>query len=350
MGDEAREEVPSVATRGGGRWVRIGLALGALGIGAWALRWILQGGAVVWTDVARRFWLPDAALGWVESEGRWVWLGLDGLVVALALLAATLGLTLGARRLARGSERRRSARLLRSLAALGAGSLMLVPVLPMWALVSGLPPESAERLLPSNPSAAAPPQQTAGPFPVPGGRWVLVETPASHLVARIAAGGETFEGRFGPLSAELVLDAAVLERTRATLRVPAASLDTGIELRNTHARGYLESETHASITLALPQIDFIRCQGASCAFSTSAELTLIGRAIPVTLTGTSVVIDEGTRRALGVTARHALLVTASFELPLALTPLDRSDFDADTIPLSGRIVLVPANAAPENAL
>src|SRR5262245_41270010 len=126
MGSDRASDEPSARAS---RWVRIGLVLGALGVAAWALRWLLQGGAGVWTDSARSFWVPDPTLGWVESERSWVWLGLDGLWITATIVFGTWVVQALAARLA---GRARLARVLRGLAVVGAGVAMLTPVLPAW--------------------------------------------------------------------------------------------------------------------------------------------------------------------------------------------------------------------------
>jgi len=183
-------------------------------------------------------------------------------------------------------------------------------------------------------------------LPAPSGRWVIAQGAQSLLVARIAAGGETFDAKLAPVIGVVELEPAALSRSRARFEVPAASIDTGIDLRNGHARGYLRADAHPTIALVVPTLDAVDSGGATRSFTTRGELSMMGKQLEVALTGTLVVLDEAKRRELGVPESHALLVSASFTLAVTAAGLDRDNFDADDITLSGRFVLVPEGAVP----
>lgn len=334
-------------SRGVGSWSRLGLVLGGIGVVLWAARLVTQGDVVVWTDIARGFWVPDPTLGWVETHERWVWLGLDGLGVAAGVVIGASALAWLARRLGGRQGQGRLAAVLGTLALVGAGVSAAVPALPVWAFVSGLPPAGAERLLPNAPLPQAAPAvvKAEEPLPVPSGRWVVAPSTHNLLVARVAAGGETFDARFAPVRGEVTLEPAALERSRARLEVPAGSIDTGIDLRNGHARGYLGAEQHPTIALSIEGLDAVEGGGATRTFSGRGALGILGRQLEVPVTGTLTALDEAASAALGVTGGPALLVSAGFSVAVTAAGLDRDNFDADAITLNGRFVLVPEGAA-----
>jgi polyisoprenoid-binding protein YceI len=338
--------------------LKIGFAAGALGVLLWGLRWILQGsrdGVVVYSDIARAFWVADPTLGWVETQQRWVWLGLDGLGLVVGLLVGAVTMHVLARRHAAAAasgrpglgQRAWLGKTLRGLALAGAAALIVAPVLPVWAFVSGFPPEGAERLLPSKAAPVASTEVGAKveALAAPAGEWTVVEVPANLLVARITAGGETFDGKFTGVTGSVQLDPAELARSSATFEVKSASVDTGVELRNKHAREYLDAEKFATIRLVVPALTKVDGAGARRDLSATGRVEMMGRVIDVALTGAIAVLDAAQRKELGVSAPEALLVTASFQLPIAKTALDRSDFDGDALTLNGRFVLAKKTQA-----
>ena len=60
-------------------------------------RWLAQGSGNVYTDLGKRFYVPDPALGWRLAPPGPVWLGLDsigalaGATVAIAVASLVLG-------------------------------------------------------------------------------------------------------------------------------------------------------------------------------------------------------------------------------------------------------------------
>ena len=328
---------------GARRWLAIGLTLGLVGGVAWLARWLIQGEGIIYTDIARAFWVPDATLGWVETSERWVWLGLDGLAIVTAVVIGTammlyLGLKLARREAGRAVK---IAKVMRGVAMLGAGVAMLAPIMPAWAFVSGMPPQGAVRLLPETKLVAAAPDSVAPTLAVTAKQWVAANVPATLVVAQIAAGGETFDAKFGPLTATLQMDPAALATTSGKFEVPAATINTGVELRNTHAAGYLEAEKFPTIAVTVVKVGQLQASGTGVGFTADGEVALMGKSLPVVMTGTVVALDVGKRSELQVNAPEALLVTVSFKLKIAQTLLKRENFDADELTLTGRIVLVP---------
>lgn len=339
-------------------WVQVGVTLGVLGLALWGLRWLLQGGDVVWTDTGRSFWVPDPLQGWVETTDRWVWLGLEGLGAVFGVVVGTLAMLLAARKASNPIITKAATVASR----LGAVVAMAAPILPVWAFLSGSPPAGAERLLPLHVAAqpagqggaAAAPGAVAGPVPgfeVSAGTWEVLGSRANLLAARVAAGGETFDAKFSPLSGEVTLVPDELAKSRARFSVPATSVDTGVPLRNTHAQGYLSAETHKDIALTIESLATVgRGERAEVrAFTSEGRLDFMGGSLRVPVTGTLTVLTEAERKELGVEAAQAILVTASFVLPVLETALDRSNFDTDTIPLTARLVIAPVSPGAKAA-
>ncbi|MFO0748409.1 MAG: YceI family protein [Myxococcota bacterium] len=306
--------------------MKVGLALAALGAALWLARWLVQGESTIYTDVARRFYVADATLGWVQTPASWVWLGLEGLGAIVGVLVGTGAMAFAARRFAAG----KLGRVARVLAMAGAALGCLAPVLPAWAWFSGLPPADAEIVLPDRP---APIPRSA--TPIQARRLVVApNAAASLLVVRIAAGEETFDARFGPVTGSVDLDTRA-----ASIAVPAASIETGVGLRDSHAKGYLEADKFATIALAVHDIAL----GKDGELTAKGDLALMGRSIPVALKGTASVLAEAQRKELGIGAAEAVLTNASFDVSIATTALDPKNFDADRLVVTVRLVLVPAS-------
>lgn len=313
---------------------RVGLGVGAAGVAAWAARWALQGGDTFWTDVARRFYEPDATLGWVLGEASWVWLGAEGLIAAGGVVLGAGSLMWLGGRLGR---RPKLARAVRVLATLGALVCLAVPALPLWAFVSGTPPAGATLVMPESGADAG--QPPAPPFEPQARRWRVAEAARGGLVAvRIEAGNETFDARFTPVTGALELELGRPSASVATLSVPAASIETGVALRDDHARGYLRATEHPTITLAGRAFRL----APDGRFVASGEVVLMGRTISTPVEGRVVMLDAAQRADVGVQADEAMLATATFVVRVSETPLERSNFDSDRLVVTARVVLVPA--------
>lgn len=346
------ENNAKVGFAGSPGWVRVGLALGGLGLVLWGVRWLVQGADTVYTDVAKAFWVEGTRGVWVETTDRWVWLGLEGLGAVVAVVVGTAAMLWLSGRVKKPLLMKAST----ALSRVGAIVAMLTPALPAWAFISGMPPAGAERLMPLAPIAAAPTDSKAGagaapaelvPFDLPTGAWALADTKTNLLTARVVAGGETFDAKFGPLTGSVDL-AADLKGSKAGFTVPSTSVDTGIELRNSHAQGYLLADQHATIGLSIPRLATVGA-GADPEtrnFETEGELSFMGKTLTLKVTGSLTKLSKDEMSGLGVNAPLALLVNASFTLPVKSTPLDPKNFDTDQIPLSARLVLVPAAPKP----
>lgn len=334
-----------VEQAGSPKWVKVGIALGAFGLALWGLRWFLQGADTIYTDTARAFWVPGPRAVWVETTDRWVWLGLEGLGAVLAIVVGTASMLWLAGRV-KGPALKKTAT---ALSRVGAVVAMAAPVFPAWAFVGGFPPAGAERLLPLA-AAPVPPSPSAGPavaFDLPAGPWTVANSTTNLLAARVSAGGETFDAKFGPLTGTVDL-AAELTASKAGFTVPSTSVDTGVELRNSHAQGYLKADQHATIGLTLGKLDTVSAgaDSATRQFTATGELSFMGKTLNVPVTGTLSQLDTKDRSELGVDAPQALLVNASFVLPVKSTALDPANFDTDQIALTARLVLIPGGKRP----
>jgi len=309
------------------RAVPAGLVVGLLAAGLWLARWLAQGPGTMWTDTARRFYVPDATLGYVTTEATWVWLGLDGLGVIVGLVVGTLALV----PLVRWTEGRGISKVLRFLALCGGALLFLAPLVPAWAFVSGTPPAGAELTMQGG-GATHP----SGPLAVSARHFVVADNVKANLLAvRIDAGGETFDARF-----EALAGTAALDPLQATLVAQAGSIQTGVALRDQHAREYLMVEQHAAITLTLH--DIVLANDGS--YTAKGDCTLLGKTLPVAVTGTLGALDATQRKDLGIEAPEALLANGTFTVSIKATPLDPKNFDSDQLVVTARVALVPSAA------
>ncbi|PKN58818.1 MAG: hypothetical protein CVU56_03905 [Deltaproteobacteria bacterium HGW-Deltaproteobacteria-14] len=328
-----------------------GLALASAA--ATGLRYGLQGTGNIYTNTARAFYLEDPILGWSVAPERWVWLGLDalGAVVAVALgtLAAAWLTGALARRHRAGHIGRTWPKLALVAFWLGAALCLATPVVPIAAFASGAPPAEALAHMPTAPAAPALPRTTtatADPaaWPdLPAGAWVV--TPhgdANTVIAQIAAGEETFDARFGPVSGAITVDPTDLTRAHGEVTVPAASIDTGIALRSKHASDDLRVTEHPAIGLRFGGLTRLARDGAGrFRFEGTAAFTLMGTTLDLPITGSVTRLTAAARAELGLEAAEAILIQARLEVPLARTPLGTKDFDKDTIAVSARFILAP---------
>lgn len=330
----------------------IGLALASAA--ATGLRYGLQGTGNIYTNTARAFYLEDPILGWSVTRERWVWLGLDALGVVLAVALGTIAVAWLAGALARRHRAGRIGRTWPKLALvafwMGAALCVVTPVVPIAAFASGAPPADALANMPAAPATPAlppPTKATTGPaaWPdLPAGAWtVSPHGEANTVIAQIAAGEETFDARFGPVSGEITLDPTDLTRARGEVTVPAASIDTGIALRTKHASDDLKVTEHPTIALRFDGLTRLAEDGAGrLRFEGAATFTLMGTAVDIPITGSVTRLNAAARAQLGLSVAEAILVQARLEVPLARTPLGTEDFDRDTISVAARFILAPA--------
>jgi hypothetical protein len=317
----------------------VGVTAGLVGVGLWSWRLFAQGEFLIWTDPARGFYLDDPDLGLVPTADRWLWLGLDGLAVIVGLLAATgLGLALSrGDRTSHGGLRRlvMRASLLTGLA------LLAAPVLPILAASEGLPPEGVLAHLSATdiaPAASGASEVIA--LPVPGGAWQLV--PGSGLVvAKVTAGGDTFDVRFGGLEGSLSVDPSDLAASTVTLSVDAKTADAGIPLRSKHAQEMLKAEEFPAIRLQSGALLTRRLPVGPVRWEGKVRVTVAGREIEADASGELRLLGPAGRAKLGVAANEALMVEGRVMLAAAGFAADPATFEGGVIPIATRAVFVP---------
>jgi len=124
--------------------------------------------------------------------------------------------------------------------------------------------------------------------------------------------------------------------------VDVASVDTGIELRSTHARDeYLLAGQFPKITVALDRVIAANQAGpGAIRFRAHGTLTLIGKTHSIEVTGTMKKPDAAALARLQLSG-DVLLVQAEFPVVIQETALakDAGDFDDDKIPIQVSLVM-----------
>jgi polyisoprenoid-binding protein YceI len=315
-----------------------------LALAASVARWLLQGSNNLYTTSDKRFYLPDPDLGWRIAAESPMWLGLDS-VAALAGYTAALGVVAWFVR-----QRETQGQSFRA-GRLGLWGLSLVTlVLPLWAFASGTRPEGAREALPDGVIGPAPGGFEGSLAGLPAGTYELVPGSQSSITARIKAGGEEFDATFaGNLAGTVLFDPGNLEApVSGRVRVDAASIDTGTDLRSEHAASedYLDAAKYPEIALEIVRLTSTR-QGASASeivFWADGALTLMGKRIEVPVQGTVRALDEAGRQRIGST-KPAIVVTGELTLMLADSPLSPKDFDRDRIPIRATLILAQTSSA-----
>ena len=314
----------------------------AVALVAGGVRWLMQGSGNLYTATSKRFYTPDPDLGWRVAKGGPVWLGLE---VLAAIAAVTVG-TLGVAWLIRRWERKRGTPVGWARAVVGVGSALTLAV-PILAFASGFGPANGRESLPSGATAAAPTAGIEGTLAVPAGRYLVVPHDGTAITAKVSAGQETFDARFGRgLDGYLDGDLGDLTKPLAVaVSVDAAVVDTGVDMRSTHAREkYLAAAKFPRIALTIDKLIAARQDGpALVAFRAAASLDFLGEKLPVEVTGNLRVADAAARSRLGFAAAdQVLLVSADLAITVKGSGLRGSaaSFDDDRIPITVSLVLV----------
>lgn len=313
----------------------------AVAVGAGGARWAMQGSGNVYTAVHKRFYVPDPDLGWRVQAGGPLWLGLEVLGI---LLAITVG-ALGAAWLIRRWERKRGTPVRWARAVVGVGGVLPI-VVPIFAFATGFGPDAGRETLPAGATAAAPTEGIEGRLALPAGRYQVVAHVGSAITAKVSAGQETFEARFGGgLDGGWEGDPSDLARPfTAAVSVDASSVDTGVDMRTSHAKEkYLAVAKFPRIGLTIEKLVAARQDGpAQIAFRAAARLDFLGEQLPVEVTGNLRVPDRDGRVRLGVGAdTPTLLVSADLAITVKGSGLRGSadSFDADRIPITVSLVM-----------
>ncbi len=127
-----------------------------------------------------------------------------------------------------------------------------------------------------------------------------------------------------------------------TFTVAAKGVDTGIAMRSEHARDeYLHAAKHPTVGFTLTRTVAVRQDGDALVFRGAGSIALMGKDLPVEVTGTMRAPDAAGRTRLGLAERKVLVVQADFSFKISESPLavDRSSFDADLVPIHVSLVL-----------
>lgn len=307
------------------------LPAGALLASAW--RWLAQASGNVWSKWSLHVYVPDPVLGWRRTADGLPWIGLDLLGALAAALAAVVVAALWVRR--RETARGELAPRLRVALEIAAAVPMCVPI---WAFTGGAIPDGAREHRPEGAIAV-----TAGGIEgsldgLPAGRYQVIAHPDAAVAAKLVAGGEAFEARFsGDLEGFWVADPADLSQPmQAQVSVAAASVATGIDLRNEHARGDLKVEEHPRIAFSLTGLRAAEPRGAGeIAFEADGRVELVGRTHDVAATGTLRRVTDELRARFELSGeRPAILVQASLSLNLEDTAIGNDGtFDTSDVPV-----------------
>jgi len=301
-------------------------------------RWGLQGSDNLYTQPARRYYVPDPDLGWRAITDGPPWLGLELLGIVLAI---TGGVLVGAW-LVRRLERARPRRGWRAALWIAGVPTLLVPA---WAFAGGFGPGSARDQLPIA-NAAAVFDGLAGALDAPAGTWAVITHAGSAITAQVSAGGEAFDARFaGDLVGTWTGDPRDLAAPMvADVSVATASVDTGVAMRSKSVReDYLDAATYPAITFTLTALQAARPAGDAIELRANGAVGLAGRRHAVTITGSLRLLDDTARRRLALDpATPAMLLEADLSLPISETVLaaDAGDFDGDLIPVHASLILV----------
>ena len=311
------------------------------------VRWQLQGSHNLYTALHKRFFIPDPDLGWQISPRHPVWLGLEicAVIAAIAVGLAIAGWWIGRRESRLG---RRATGLRRAAWLIGALPLAV----PIVAFASGGGPANGLDTLPAS-TIHGIESGIVGIIDAPAGRYEVVAHAGTSITAHVKAGGETFDARLGSPTGGIrgAWQGDPHDLTQpigGEISVDAATVDTGIDLRSSHARDeYLHVDQHPRISVALDRVLAASQTGAnSIAFRAHGTLGLIGKTHDIEITGTMKKPDAAALARLGVassggSAGDVLLVQADFDLSIKDSALasDAKDFDGDRIPVHVSLVL-----------
>jgi polyisoprenoid-binding protein YceI len=301
------------------------------------VRWQMQGSRNVWTAFDKRFYIPDPDLGWRVAKTHAIWLGLEACLVIAGIAAALV--------VAGWIIRRREARLGRRSTGLRAATWVLAGLplaVPIAAFASGAGPAGAVDSLPES-TIRGIESGIVGSLDAPAGRYEVVEHAGTSIIANLSAGKETFDARFGGIRGAWQGNPHDLTQPiGGEVSADAASVDTGIALRTTHAREeYLHVDKFPRISFAIDRVLAAKPSGpGALAFRAHGTLGLIGKTHSIEVTGTLKKPDAAALTRLGLSG-EILLVQADFEIAIKETALagDAGDFDGDRIPIHVSLVM-----------
>jgi polyisoprenoid-binding protein YceI len=221
--------------------------------------------------------------------------------------------------------------------------------LPLLAFASGGGPPNAVDTLPAS-TIQGIESGIVGIIDAPAGSYEVVAHPGTSITAHLSSGHEAFDARFtgagGGIRGRWQGDPHDFTRpVTAEISVDAASVDTGIDLRSTHAREeYLLADKFPKISVALDRVIAANQAGAGAIrFRAHGTLSLIGQTHSIEVTGTMKKPDAAALARLHLTdlGGDVLLVQAEFPVVIKQTALakDAGDFDGDQIPIQVSLVM-----------
>lgn len=301
-------------------------------------RWRMQGSQNLYTAIAKRFYVPDPDLGWQISPQHPLWLGLEACALIAALAAGLV--------IAGWFIRRREAKLGRRATGLRAATWVagVLPLaIPILAFASGAGPANGIDTLPAS-TIRGIESGITGIIDAPAGRYEILAHPGTTVTAHLSAGHETFDAQFGGgIRGAWQGDPHDLSQPiGGEISVDAASVDTGIDLRSTHARDeYLHADKYPRISVTLDRVLAATQAGPNTVgFRAHGTVGLIGKTHSIEITGTMKKPDAAALARLKLTG-DVLLVQADFSIVIKETALasDAGDFDGDRIPVHVSLVM-----------
>lgn len=296
-------------------------------------RWLLQGTGNVWSKLSVPLYLPDSDLGWRRTTEHFTWLGLDAV---LGLAALSLGTFVVIYFL---HKRGRASRFVQMVLLLPLAATLIVPI---YAFASGLPGKGARETRPGL-AFEAPSGGIHASLPgLPSGRYTALAHGDAAITAQLRAGGDTFEARFaGGLEGTWIADPSDLSQPmQATVSVLASSIETGIDLRNEHAREELQPKKYPKVQFTLGEIQSTQADGESVRFAANGEFVLGGRSHEKQVTGRLTAIGPELKEKLGLGDGTYVLVQAQLTLDISETILGNDGtFDTNEIPVAATLIL-----------
>ncbi len=296
------------------------------------VRWFQQGSGNIYSRLHDRYYQPNESGQWDFVSDGAPWLGLDAVG---GLFALTVGIVV-AGWIAKNRNRN------------GLGRALWIPsvaalLLPIWVFSQGLRPADAVDSPPEI-STSSKLAGLVGHLKAPPGKYKIVSNVGGELVATLKAGGETFDARFadeitGYWNGDL---SDFSKPMSAEFEISSSSVDTGVGLRNKHAREKLKSEKYPRITFKLERLVASKqIDKNTVEFAASGAISLMGISKTTELTGTVALAIPGKEQ-------PTLWVNAKLEYSLESTPLAEGDtFNEQVVPIRVRLPLGQKRELPK---
>lgn len=304
-------------------------------------RWLWQGTGNVYSKLDLKVYLPDADLGWRRTEEGFSWIGLDLVVILLAL---AVGVYLSVRFLGKRPH------VLAKLVVGASKTLALVSLLvPLYFFLGGAPPSGAKDSLPST-AITAPTSGILASLPdLPAGRYDVVPHADAAVTAKLKAGGEVFDARFsGGLEGYWEATPSDLSKPmKAHVTVLADSIETGIDLRNEHALDDLKPKAFPRIEFHLGDVVSTEQTDNAVTFAASGEAHLGDRVHAAKVLGTLRAVDDALLAKLELAPGTYVLLQASLSINIRETIIGNDGtFDVDDVPIAVTLILKHSEKTP----